>query len=128
MMKLNNKGQSLVLFILLIPVMVLVMVLVIDMGNLYCEKKEIDSIGYLVCDYGISNYDDDNILNDMVKLANLNDDKLSKISVDIENNVVDVIIYKKVDGVFGKMFNLDIYGVMVHYVGDIDSGNINRVK
>ena len=99
MMKLNNKGQSLVLFILLIPVMVLVMVLVIDMGNLYCEKKEIDSIGYLVCDYGISNYYDDNILNDMVKLANLNDDKLSKISVDIENNVVDVIIYKKVDGV-----------------------------
>ena len=128
MMNLNNKGQSLVLFILLIPILILIMILVIDMGNLYCEKKEIDSIGYLVCDYGISNYNDENVLNDMIRLANLNNNKLSIVSVNIEDNNIDVVIGEKVKGVLGKMFNLDIFDVNVHYVGNIESGRIERIK
>ena len=128
MINLNNKGQSLVLFVLLIPIITLVMILVIDIGNLYCEKKEIDGIGYLVCDYGLTNYSDDNVLNDMVKLANLNNNKLSEVSVNIKDNDVDVVISENIKGTFGKMFDFDIYNVKVHYVGNIETGTIERIK
>mgnify|MGYP007102082128 CR=1 FL=1 len=128
MMNLNNKGQSLVLFILLIPIIVLVMILVIDIGNLYCEKKELDSISYLVCNYGVTNYDDESVLNDMVKLANLNSNKLSKVFVDINDGKVDVVIGENVDGIFGKMLNINIFNIKIHYVGDIVSGNMERIK
>lgn len=128
MINLNNKGQSLVMFVLLIPIMCLVMVLVIDIGNLYCEKKEVDSIGYLVCDYGLSNYSDNNVLNDMIKLANLNNSKLSEVSVNIKDNNVDVIIGENVKGMFGNIFDFNIYNVKVHYSCNIESGNIERIK
>ena len=128
MANLNNKGQSLVMFILLIPIMCLVMVLVIDIGNLYCEKKEVDSIGYLVCDYGLSHYNDDNVLNNMVKLAGLNNNKLSEVSVNIKDNNVDVIIGEDVNGMLGKLFDFNIFSVNVHYSCNIESGNIERIK
>lgn len=127
MINLNNKGQSLVMFVLLIPIMCLVMILVIDIGNLYCEKKEVDSIGYLVCDYGLSNYSDDNVLNDMIKLASLNSNKLSEISVNIEDNNVDVIIGEDVKGMLGKLFDFNFLSVSAHYSCNIESGNIERI-
>ena len=38
MNKLNNKGQSLVMFILIIPILLLIMILVIDLGNIIVTK------------------------------------------------------------------------------------------
>ena len=39
MTKLNNKGQSLALFIVIIPVLILVGIYVIDIGNLKYNEK-----------------------------------------------------------------------------------------
>ena len=43
-MRLNNKGQSLVLFIVIIPIIIGIMVMVIDIGNVIYEKQELDNI------------------------------------------------------------------------------------
>ena len=55
MSKLNNKGQSLVLFIVVIPVLLGVMALVVDLGNAFCKKAEINSVLEYVLDYGTLN-------------------------------------------------------------------------
>ena len=39
MLRLNNKGQSLVMFIVLIPIVLLVFTLVYDVGNAIYEKE-----------------------------------------------------------------------------------------
>ena len=51
MNKLNNKGQSLVMFILIIPILLLIMILVIDLGNIIVTKTHLDNTNYLVIDY-----------------------------------------------------------------------------
>ena len=127
MMTLNNKGQSLVLFIVLIPIMILIMVLVIDIGNLYYNKKELDNIGYLVTSYGIDNYNEDDVLNKMIKLANLNDDNLSSVYVNNTNNI-EVNLTKNVSFEFGKMFSLNGIEIKTNYIGDINSKKIKRIK
>ena len=127
MMTLNNKGQSLVLFIVLIPIMILIMVLVIDIGNLYYNKKELDNIGYLVTSYGIDNYNEDDVLNKMIKLANLNDDNLSSVYVNHTNNI-EVNLTKNVSFEFGKMFSLNGIEIKTNYIGDINSKKIKRIK
>ena len=59
---LNNKGQSLVLFVLLIPIFVMIMASVIDVGNLISAKTEIDNMllnyyrndGFGISSFGLS--------------------------------------------------------------------------
>ena len=55
MLKLNNKGQSLVLFIMIIPILLLIMVFVYDMGMLLYEKDRLSNIVNMAIDYGLDN-------------------------------------------------------------------------
>ena len=52
---LNNRGQSLVLFILIIPILLGIMALVIDVGNALIKKNEIENAIEFVIDYGLEN-------------------------------------------------------------------------
>ena len=51
---LNNKGQSLVLFILIIPMLIGIAALVIDVGNAYNQKNEMNNAIELVLEYGLT--------------------------------------------------------------------------
>ena len=44
MIKLNNKGQTLIMFILLIPLILVIMALVIDTSFVYKEKIKFQSV------------------------------------------------------------------------------------
>ena len=44
MIKLNNKGQSLVMFILIIPMLLGMIVLVVDVGNAIYSKNKIRNL------------------------------------------------------------------------------------
>lgn len=126
---LNNKGQSLVMFILIIPILLGIMVLVIDIGNVIYYKNDIDNINKIVIDYGLSHIDDDNVLNDMRELGKLNNDKLS-----LEIKFVDMEFYSSgsyyVDGVFSNIFNTRGYLVKSEYKGNIDNDKhiIKKIK
>ena len=68
----NNKGQSLVLFILILPILLGIMVLVIDVGNAIYTKNKINNITIIKLnkeDYN-PNYNGNNICRlDSSKLA-----------------------------------------------------------
>lgn len=79
MMRLNNKGQSLVLFILLIPIILGIMALVFDLGNALTKKNEIDNVIEMVLENELKNTyvedtDNDKIEEDVSEEdTNLND-------------------------------------------------------
>ena len=118
MIKLNNKGQSLVMFILIIPVLVLIMILVIDIGNGILEKQRIDNINYLIVNYALDNIDDINLENKLTNLITLNDKELSVINVKIENDIVNIELKKNIKGIFNK--KLKLVSVSSKYIGYID--------
>ena len=55
---LNNRGQSLVLFVITLPVLLIVLVIVIDVGRVISLKQELNSISELVLDYGLDYLND----------------------------------------------------------------------
>ena len=60
----NNKGQVLVIFILFIPIFVLAFTLIVDIGNMYIEKRSItNNLKYAVEYSKKNNVDVDEILN-----------------------------------------------------------------
>ena len=122
MMKLNNKGQSLVLFIVIIPIILLFFVLVYDIGTAIYEKNRLSNTSYMVIDYALDNNDSIDE-NDLISLITKNTDNLSGILVLIDNGKVNIKLTKNIKGVFGRAFNFDLIEAKSEYVGYILDGN-----
>lgn len=126
---LNNKGQSLVLFILIIPILFGIMVLVIDMGNVIYYKQDMDNIDKIVIEYGLDNMEDVNVLSDMKELAKENNKDLS---IEIIFNDMEFYVSSSyyVNGIFSNIFNMKGFLVKSKYKGykDIDKNIIKKIN
>ena len=149
---LNNRGQSLVLFILIIPILLGIMALVIDVGNALSKKNEVDNIIEFVLDYELSTK---NISNDNQENENTNNDNLKEnlennsitnekdlkvlLDYNLKNNDNTVVIEKDVitissatyvEGIFSNILNIKGFKVASEYQGYIENNKkiIQKVK
>lgn len=125
----NNKGQSLVIFVVMIPIFLLLILLVYDVGNLIFEKQELDSVNQLIINYGLDNYDDLNVVDEMYKLARYNNSEMNiKINYVDQEFYIDSKYYVK--GLFTKIINVDGYLARSTYKGYLDGNKhiIKRIK
>jgi uncharacterized membrane protein len=128
MKKINNRGQSLVLFVLLLPIMLLIMVLVIDIGRLIIDRQDLNNINYLVVSYGVNHIDSEDIENELVELIYLNCSNLSSVDVSVSDDKVLVTLSKNSSSVFSKIFNFNLYKIRSSYVGYGYENKIERIK
>jgi uncharacterized membrane protein len=128
MKKINNRGQSLVLFVLLLPIMLLIMVLVIDIGRLIIDRQDLNNINYLVVSYGVNHIDSEDIENELVELIYLNCSNLSSVDVSVSDDKVLVTLSKNSPSVFSKIFNFNLYKIRSSYVGYGYENKIERIK
>lgn len=118
MLKINNKGQSLVMFILIIPIFLLILTLVYDVGNAIYEKDRLSNTNYLTIEYGLNNIDTvtENYLKNLIEQ---NTSNLKYIYVTIEENQIEIKIEKDAKSIIGKMFNFNLVKIISHYKGKI---------
>lgn len=128
MLNLNNKGQTLVMFIILFPILLFVLTLVYDVGNAIYEKDRLSNTNYMVVEYAICNslVSED----ELVELINKNDDDISDITIMMIDNSVTIALTKDIKGIFGKMFGFNLTSVKSEYKGNIIQGEkkIERIK
>lgn len=126
---LNNKGQSLVLFILIIPIFLLLFVLVIDVGNMISIRRELDNINYITIDYGLKKIDTvtEEELKEIIKL---NEEKVIINLVVIEENKITINLSKQYDGYFLGLLKIKLFNIKSSYRGEIKDYNnvIERIK
>lgn len=78
---LNNKGQSLILFIIVLPILLFILILVIDVGKVIVLNQELNNISEIVLDYGLDKFIDGNINNNNNKDNNID-------SANLDNNIL----------------------------------------
>lgn len=129
MFKLNNKGQSLVMFVLIIPIFILIIAMVYDIGNALSEKEALNNINQMVIDYGLDNLDivDEN---ELIELIIKNDNNLKNVSVSIQDKTITVATEKRIKGIFGNVLDINITNVISNYQGTLQDGKkiIERIK
>lgn len=81
MSKLNNKAQTLVAFIILLPIICLVIILFLEKLYLYSEKENLKSIANLIC---IKSKNEENF-DTLKKLALANDSKITNFKIEVQN-------------------------------------------
>ena len=123
----NNKGQSLVLFVILIPIIFMVLWMVYDIGSMAVLKNELDDINYMAIDYGLNHLDDTSITTKVEELINKN-----KPDINIVVNLVDDKIYIVLSGHINNKLSLfnkgNAFLVKSSYVGymEDDKGIIKK--
>lgn len=118
---LNNKGQSLVLFVIVLPVLLLILVLVIDIGRIIVLKQELDNINKIVLDYGLDNLENDNLNGDIIDLVKLNNDEIDEININLENDKLYIELGTDAEGMLSGLLNIAIFDVKSSYVGYIEN-------
>lgn len=117
----NNKGQSLVLFVLIIPIILLLMMLVFDIGKLVLLKQELNDINYIALDYGVGNLELDGLEEKMKEIINKNKNDIDNISVEIIDNKICLTLKESVDTTFSLIKNLKVFQVESAYCGYMEN-------
>ena len=121
----NNKGQTLVLFVLIWPRIVFIMLLVIDVSNMFITKQELNNINKIVLNYGLDIIEEENIDSKLEELINKNVLN-NEHTIRIDNGIIEVEIKKNIQGIVTKK---KIYEVKSTYKGYIEEDKkvISRV-
>lgn len=118
MSRLNNKGQSLAIFAIFIPVFIMVGTLVVDVSFAKYQSRKLNNITKQVVRYGL-NHIDDEPYNNMVDLIYQNDDEVDSYNINLnsEERKVEVSISKSTKGFFGSIVGKEIYKEESSYIG-----------
>jgi|GEM_PF-383459 hypothetical protein len=116
---LNNKGQSLVMFVMILPILLMIIMMVIDIGKMVQRREELDSINYILVDYGLDNIELNNLEDKLKEILDKNDKSIDivKINIDKESLEVEVILRDEVDLLILK--DNKLFRVKSDYVGRV---------
>lgn len=114
---LNNRGQSLVMFVLVIPILLMILILVLDIGRMYLERRELDNINYIALDYAIERINEENINDKIVEIIKKNDQEIIIIENSIVNNKIYLRTEKEYDGYFLGFISKKLITIKSVYVG-----------
>ena len=120
MNRLNNKGQSLAIFIVFIPVVIMMGTFIVDLSFAKYNEIKLNNINKMIIKYGLKNIDNDPYIS-MVDLIYKNDSDIDNYNITINPNdkTIRVSMDKSSKGFFGTIIKKDIYIEKSVYVGKI---------
>lgn len=109
----NNKGQTLIIFVILIPILILVAALVVDTGLMTFEKERYRGI----IENGIEEYFDTGNVEETEKIFSLNDIPKEEYTIIVQESQIEVSLNTSIEAIFGKIINIEEYEIKMNYVG-----------
>ena len=116
----NKRGQTLIIFVMLIPIILTMAALVIDVGLLYYKKNEYTGI----VEESIKEYFKDEDLTSALETLTLNGMSLDDILVSATDETISVTLDTKVDSIFGKVIRINDYEIKIARVGTKDKERV----
>ena len=110
MNKLNNKGQSLAIFVIFVPFFIMIGTFVVDVSFAKYNERRLDNLNKQVINYGLKHIDEEPYDN-MVDLIYQNDSDIDSYEININNETkeISVTLSKSTKGFFGSIVGKEIY-------------------
>lgn len=124
MIRLNNKGQSLVMFICLLPILLLIVLAIVDVSRMVIEKNKLNNINYIAISYYSSHKEDDDVTERIISLVKRNDEDIINVRINKDKNTI--YLDKKIDSTIGKIIGISEYEIVSEY--SFTDDGIKRVK
>lgn len=118
----NNKGQTLVTFIVFLPILLIILATVVDIGLMYYEKNKLDNLNMMTTEYALDNLD----VNKINNLIKKNDKNVKFEKLNNQNNKLEITLTKEVESIFGKIIGIKEYKLTSKYIGIKDKKEIKK--
>ena len=128
MIKLNNKGQTLIMFILLIPLILVIMALVIDTSFVYKEKIKFQSVTKTIMKTTYENKDTTDFNDKTINLYKKNGIDTNNIVIKVNSDSIVIKNQTKVKSVFGNIIGIKNYEVKFSYKIYKENESIKVIK
>ena len=119
----NKKGQSLITFVLILPIIVLFVAFFIDSGVNIMNKVKMEGIiksnMQIALDKNI--YDEEKI-----KSAIYANDKDLLVDIDISNNMINIKASSKKKSLFGRIFDTEWLNIKTSYCANFHDKKIKK--
>ena len=118
---LNNKGQSLVVFVILLPILLLFMAFIFELGNITYLKSKYENEIKSTIEYGLKHQEDENLES---KLNRLLDENLEgNKEINITESSIEIHITHNPNGIYSELFKQQ-FEINLTYIGQFDTGKI----
>lgn len=124
MIRLNNKGQSLVMFICLLPILLLIVLAIVDISRMVIEKNKLNNINNIAIWYYSNHKEDDDVTERIISLVKRNDEDIINVRINKDKNTI--YLDKKIDSTIGKIIGISEYEIVSEY--SFTDDGIKRVK
>ena len=128
MIKLNNKGQTLIMFILLIPLILVIMALVIDTSFVYKEKIKFQSVTKTIMKTTYENKDAIDFNDKIINLYKKNGIDTNNMVIKVNSDNVVIKNQAKVKSIFGNIIGIKNYEVKFLYKIYKENESIKVIK
>lgn len=122
---LNNKGQTLVMFILFLPILLLIIGFITDTSMLMYEEKKLNSMNKMVLNYVLKNkenYEEKKVKELIIK----NDKNIKIMKLKKEDKYIKLEMQKKQNSMFGNVIGIKNYTITSNYTLDIEEEKIKK--
>lgn len=117
----NKHGQTLVLFVILIPIIILLFAIIVDTGVVINKKIEYKSITKSAIESALKHDFDTQILKEVLIENNIDTDHLELNTYDgkieVQNNFM-------VSSVFGSIIGIKNYHIKIDIMGYLENGKV----
>ncbi len=113
----NNKGQSLIIFIVIIPVIITCLGILYDISNIIYNQNKYNNISKQIIS---TTLDKDNI----ITLYNKNGYKDNNLTIENREEYTIINNYYYLDSTFGNIINIKYYKIKINYIVKVINNDI----
>lgn len=124
----NKNGQTLILFVLLLPMLILLLAFVIDTGIVLQEKTRVNSLVKTILKTTYEEYLEENYQEKVLELLNKNNIPVEKIDLKITVEEIKIQIEYQKESIFGKIIGISNYKIKSSIKGKIKEGTLKIEK
>lgn len=116
----NNKGQVLALFVVLLPIFLIVCAIVVDLGMAEAKKNELESVAKTTISYGLKHQADPDVTTKMEQLVKANLPQVNDFHIIMTKDSIQINLYQTIDSNFGKIIGIKKYDIIAKQVGSLN--------
>ena len=124
MAKMNSNGQTLVLFVVIMPILSIMFIFLFQLGSINLDKKKVTDTIEEALNYGVNNLDSELLVTNVKNMIISNDKEIleENIVVTIEDSGLNIKVIKEYD----KMFIND--KIVFNYTGKLVGNKLEVIE
>ena len=118
----NNKGQTLVVFILLIPLLLILGAFIVDNSMIVYKNLELT---HITKDIIKSNFTKKDLSEEEIKIIyEKNNITIKNIDISKQDNSLSIKVSYEIESIFGKLINIKNYDISTEITGILEKGRV----